>query len=81
MTHGASAEGERMTAYDTCHRCGFEFRRLLPADPNVNGKHSVLERFQVGLMSANFSLSCPFELLPRFKNPRILGQCTFLFFV
>ena len=46
---------------------------------HVIGKYSVLERFQVGLMSTihlwmkmpHFSKSCPFELLLRFRNPRI----------
>ena len=32
MTHGASAEGERTTAYDICYCYGFELRRPLSAD-------------------------------------------------
>ena len=43
----------------------------------VIGKHTVLEKFQDGLMSANhlwmkslphFSMSCPLVPLPRFRN-------------
>ena len=46
----------------------------------VIGKQSVLEGFQLGLMSANhlwtkslphFSISCPILLLLRVRNPRI----------